>query len=160
MANAMTTNTTAISVRFMHIHGIMLCDILMWMTENTPEGLEQQIADLQRQLENARTESGGDTSAPYERQEVHEVIGEQIQQAGGTEGFTSPPPSDVPGYQDPALMPQVQQLVNVAFTKSVAEAISEARKTGNAALIDAFHDILTDQLHEELLKRQKIQPAA
>jgi hypothetical protein len=54
----------------------------------------------------------------------------------------------------------VQQLVNIAFTQSLAAAVAQAVKNGNPALIDAFHDVLADELHKELLARQKLAPAA
>lgn len=136
------------------------------MAESTPQVLEQQIADLQRQLDAARAEGGGDAGAPYERREVHTAVGEQIRQQvpsynpGAAQQGAAPTGSDVPSYQDPALASQVQELVNVAFSHGVPEAIARAVKIGNTALIDALHDVLADELHQELLARQKVQPAA
>ena len=132
------------------------------MAEQTSEVLEHQISELQRQLAAQRVEKGADTSAPYERVEVHAVVGEQIQQAMPSYQIPVPAPSDgssVPSWQDPALAGSVQGLVNVAFTQSLQQAINQAVKTENAALIDAFHDLLVDQLHQELLNRQKLEPA-
>ena len=37
--------------------------------------------------------------------------------------------------------------------------LSDAKATGNPAVIDALHDVLADQFHEELLNRQQIEPA-
>ena len=50
----------------------------------------------------------------------------------------------------------VQNLVNTAFTKSLKDAADDARKTNNAALIDAFHDALVDQLYDHLVERGKL----
>jgi len=36
------------------------------------------------------------------------------------------------------------------------EGIKEAVKSGNIALIDAFHDMLTDELYDQLVERKKI----
>ncbi len=136
------------------------------MPESTPQALEQQIADLQRQLDAARAEKGQDSEAPYERQEVHDVVGEQIREqipSDTTPAVPTVPSAAVegdPSYQDPALEPQVQALVNVAFTQGVPQAIGQAVKTGNAALVDALHDVLADELHQELIARQKLQPVA
>ena len=57
---------------------------------------------------------------------------------------------------------QVAQVANISAAdeqigQMIAEAIKEAVKTNNAAVIDAFHDVLVDQLYEELLARQKVQ---
>jgi hypothetical protein len=135
------------------------------MTEPTPDALQQQIAELERQLAAKRAESGSDATVPYERSEVHAAVGEQIQQAmppmQTVQPVQSAPSSgdSVPSWQDPALADTVQRLVNVAFTQSVQDAIKQAVASGNAALIDAFHDVLTDQLHQELLNRKKVDAA-
>jgi hypothetical protein len=127
------------------------------MAEST-SSLEQQVAALEQQLAQKRAELGQDTAAPYERSEVHAAIGEQI--APSMPVAAAPAPAgDVPSYQDPALAGTVQQLVNVAFSIGIQEAIKQAIASKNPALVDAFHDVLADQLHQELLNRQKITPA-
>ena len=133
------------------------------MAEQSNGALQEQIAALEQQLAAKRAEAGADTSAPYERAEVHAAVGEQIQQImpsyPSTDSGQVQPPSDVPGYQDPALASTVQDLVNVAFTQSLQQAITQAVASKNPALIDALHDVLADQLHQELLNRKKIEPA-
>ncbi len=133
------------------------------MASPSPEALQQQISALEQQLAATRTEAGGDTSAPYERAEVHAAVGEHITQAVPTYQTTAPVSSasgsDVPSWQDPAIAGAVQGLVNVAFTQSIQAAIAEAAKTGNPALMDALHDVLADELYRELLNRQKVIPA-
>lgn len=137
----------------------------MCMAEQNPEVIQQEIDLLEQQLAAKRAELGQDTNAPYERAEVHAALGERIGQEGGVSpasGTVPPaaPSSDTPSWQDPALASQVQALVDVAFTGGVQQAIQQATKTGNAALVDALHDILADELHAELLSRQKLSPAA
>lgn len=122
--------------------------------------LESQIQQLEQELAARRAELGSDTAAPYERAEVHAAVGEQIKQA--VPSYTAPTTTkdpNTPSWQDPALADAVQQLVNVAFTQSLQEALAQALKSSNPALIDALHDVLVDHLHQELLNRQKIQPA-
>lgn len=53
---------------------------------------------------------------------------------------------------------QLSVLVNLALTKSVYLAIKTARKIGNAYLLDRFHDIIVNELYEELVKNKKIKP--
>jgi hypothetical protein len=130
------------------------------MPEQQPSGLESQIQQLERELAQKRAELGGDAGAPYERSEVHLAVGEQIRQA--VPGYQSQSSDQTAGgsvVQDPAFTATVQQLVNVAFTQSIQEAIGQALKTGNPALVDALHDILADQFHQELLNRKKLEPA-
>jgi hypothetical protein len=48
--------------------------------------------------------------------------------------------------------PKVKALVDMAFHEGVAKAVEEAKKTGDAYLIDAFHDALVDEVYDMLLK--------
>jgi hypothetical protein len=57
------------------------------------------------------------------------------------------------------LQQQLQELVTVAFTSGTAEAVSQARKTNNSALVDALHDMLADKFHALLLERHKLAEA-
>lgn len=41
-------------------------------------------------------------------------------------------------------------------THSVEDAVAAAVRTGNPAIIDALHDVLTDKLHDELVNRNKL----
>lgn len=134
----------------------------MCMTEPDLTQMEQQLAALQEAIAAKRTQEGSDTAAPYERGEVHAAIGEQIQAAvpsASPVAQTAAPGADVPSWQNPALAATVQQLVQVAFTQGVGVAIESAVKSGNAALVDALHDVLADEMHAELIARQKIAPA-
>lgn len=132
------------------------------MAEST-SSIEQQIAALEQQLAAKRAEAGADANAPYERAEVHAAVGEQIKEIMPSYPSTGSgqvqPASDVPGYQDPAIAGTVQDLVNVAFTQGLQQAITQAVASNNPAVVDALHDVLADQLHQELLNRKKIEPA-
>jgi hypothetical protein len=60
----------------------------------------------------------------------------------------------------PELVQKVQELVNVAFNDSVKSAIDQAIAAG-PAVAEALHDALMEPgVHDELLKRGKIDPAA
>lgn len=61
----------------------------------------------------------------------------------------------------PELAPEVQQLVNEAFTNGPEKAIADARATGNAAIVDELHKALREPtVHDELVKRGKVAKAA
>ena len=135
------------------------------MAETDLTQMEQQLAQLQEAIAQKRASEGGDTSAPYEREEVHAAVGEQIQAAIPSYTPAIPPAGsgqggDVPSWQDPALAATVTQLVQVAFNQGVGAAVEAAVKSGNAALVDALHDILADEMHAELIARQKLAPVA
>ncbi|HUO75417.1 MAG TPA: hypothetical protein VMU12_00660 [Candidatus Paceibacterota bacterium] len=132
------------------------------MAENTTGPIETEIADLERRLQEKRAELGADASTPYERAEVHEAVGERIQQSVPNyqpAPAASQPVAGTPSWQDPALAGPVQQLVNVVFTQSLQAAIDQAVASGNPALIDALHDVLADEFHSQLLERRKVEPA-
>ncbi|MDP3015088.1 MAG: hypothetical protein Q8N28_01600 [bacterium] len=50
---------------------------------------------------------------------------------------------------------QVEKLIYLAFHHGIIKVAKEAQKNGGFVL-DAFHDALTDKLHEELKKRKLI----
>jgi len=74
---------------------------------------------------------------------------------------TSTPTSDdsdgmLPAYA--ATFPQetrarAEGLIRLAVEKGIYAAAEEARKTGDAALIDTFHDAITTKLFEEFKRR-------
>ena len=53
----------------------------------------------------------------------------------------------------------LQNLVDVAFHDGVLAAIEKARALKDPFLLDAFHDLLVDKLHDELVARDKIKQA-
>lgn len=128
------------------------------MTEQNISAMEQQLAQLQESIAQARAHEGKDQSAPVERAEVHAAMGEQIQQS--VPSYQPAPATPASSTDIPEeLRAPVQELVNLAFSDGVDVAIRKAQASGNDALIDALHDILTDQLHDQLLARGKIAPA-
>jgi hypothetical protein len=50
---------------------------------------------------------------------------------------------------------QVEKLIDLVFHHGIIKVAKEAQKNGGFVL-DAFHDALTDKLHEELKKRKLI----
>ena len=128
--------------------------------------LEQQIADLERLIKEKKSSlekvSSGAESLPSDKEILHEVIGEKIQEHAPTyipkmqSNTTATPATDnIPSYMTPELKEKVQELINLAFTKNIGEAIKSA--TGNSALLDAFHDALVDELYDALIERKKVQ---
>lgn len=136
--------------------------------ENSSLNLEQEIADIERRL--------AEKKAVLKKEILHEVVSEKAQEfmpsyqpsatqpAQATppqtdEDTTLPPPpvSDPPSYLSDELKAKVQDLVNLAFSKGLAEAVKEVSKINNAALLDAFHDVLVDQLYDVLIERGKLE---
>lgn len=145
------------------------------MDGQTPEQptIQNEIAELERQLAQKKEEltqkkeSGEIQELPHDKAALHEVVGEQINNAAlqvqppvPTDNFppkAAPlPATNSPSYLSGELKTKVQELVNIAFAKSINYAISQAKATNNAALIDAFHDALVDELFNYLVERGKL----
>lgn len=137
--------------------------------------IEQEIAQIEKQLAEKRAvleqqkSTGQIAEMPHEKETLREVVREQyaapapaVQQpttpsVSSGRAVTPPPVVEPPSYLSDELKATVQQLVNTAFTTTLADAIKQARATNNAALIDAFHDALVDELYNYLIERGKIQ---
>jgi len=120
--------------------------------------IEQQIADLEKQLQ--------DKKAALERPEkeiLHDIVGEKIQEHAPeytpktyAPVTSTPQVGDPPSYLTQDMKDKIQELINLVFTQSIDAGIKSAAQSGNPALIDAFHDVLVDELYGALLERQKI----
>ncbi len=139
----------------------------------TPNSLEQEIAKIEQDLTSKREalerqkQTGAIPEMPHEKETLREIVGEKIapsqvpaqQSAPTTPGVGIPTGSvgiEPPSYMSEELKAKVQELVNTAFSKTIDDAIKQARATNNAALIDAFHDALVDELYNYLVERGKL----
>jgi hypothetical protein len=148
------------------------------MAESAPIGgqsntLEQEIAQIEQALASKRAaleeqqQAGEITEIPNEKETLREIVGNTFppttqvpvsQPADSQQPVVTPPPIvEPPSYLSDELKGKVQELVNLAFTQSIDGAIKQARATNNAALIDAFHDALVDELYNQLVERGKLQ---
>ena len=128
--------------------------------------LEQEIVDIEQRL--------AEKKAELNKKELHSAVKEQVQEKvpeyqpsslsvpmtdgsqNQTSPLTPPPMASAPAYLSDELKDKVQELVNMAFNQSISEAVKAASKLNNPALIDAFHDILVDQLYNTLIERGKL----
>ena len=146
------------------------------MTESLQSNtLEQEIARIEQDLASKRAslekqkQAGAIEEIPHEKEILREIAREQYappvsvsQQPAASsndsgQAVTPPPVVEPPLYLSPELKEKVQELVNIAFTASIADAVRQAQATNNAALIDAFHDALADELYNYLVERGKLQ---
>ena len=99
-----------------------------------------------------------------EKEVLREVVREKIAATPPTDvlSFPSVPASsgasatEPPSYLSDELRPKIQEFAKVALEKSLGDAISLAKATKNAALIDAFHDYIVDELYEKLVAEAKL----
>lgn len=129
--------------------------------------MERDLASKREALENQKN-AGEINKIPNEKETLREIVGEKIQLAQPpssppqqpTNNSGQLPPLSViepPAYASEALKNKIQELINTAFGESINKAIKNARATGNAALVDAFHDTLVDELYDHLIERRKLQ---
>jgi hypothetical protein len=96
----------------------------------------------------------------HEKEALRAVVGEKL----GKELAATPPlpnqtqsgHGDTPSYNLPELKPQVDELLSIALSKDLDEAINRARKIDDPAILDAFHDALTDKLYDQLVETGKL----
>ncbi len=142
------------------------------MAEISSPSIEQDIASLEKQLQEKKDllEHQGESVRPTEKPEatagaekeiLKTILGEKInQQMPAYQPRSSSPavqPGDLPSYLDPVLKDKIDKLVSTIFATSLEDGIKQAIAENNPALIDAFHDILTDELYNTLLEKRKIE---
>jgi len=126
----------------------------------TSSTIEHDIAELEKQLQEKRATLEHDKS---EKETLHEIVGEKIQQhvpqyqpSPAPAVTTTPKAIEPPSYLSQELKDKVKEIIDLVFAKNLDEGIKEARKSDNPALIDAFHDMLVDELYDQLIEKRKI----
>ena len=129
------------------------------MAENIST-IEHDIADLERRLQDKKAFLEHEKS---EKELLHEVVGEKIKEhipsyQPSLPSVSAPvlPATEPPSYLSQDLKDKIQEMIRLVFDKNLEEGIKEAAKTGNMAFIDAFHDILTDELYGQLIEKGKL----
>jgi len=142
----------------------------------TPTNLEREIADIEKRLAEKKAaleQTQSEQPVTQEKDILREVVSEKAQEFASsyqpsapaptqsatpaTDDTLFPPISEPPSYLSNELKDKVQCLVNTAFTKGLTEAVKEVSKMNNPALLDAFHDVLVDQLYDVLIERGKLE---
>ena len=124
--------------------------------------IEQEIAQLEKQLQEKKAnleQQPEQKESPPDKEILREVVGEKIQQ-NAPAYIPKPAPqtqTDDTGSIPAELKDKIQELVNLVFQNSLDQGIKQAIKSDNPALIDAFHDVLVDQLYDALLERKKLE---
>lgn len=133
--------------------------------------LEQEIADLERRLQEKKAALGQPADNDIEKEAVHQVVGEKIQEhapefqpqaytpqnSGSNSQANSNNTQEERSYLLPELKALVQQLIDITFGKSLSDAVKAAKDQNNPAVMDAFHDILADQMYDILIERKQLE---
>ena len=138
------------------------------MAEHTRNhSLEDQLQNIRSEIEQKKQELTPEqleSEPTSEKTILHNVVGEKLGKLspsppGIAQGNNQPAPKsqiDTPSYKLPKLKGNVEQLVSIAFQKDIDTAIKEAKRSNDAALIDAFHDALVDELYDRLVSEDKL----
>lgn len=140
------------------------------MSESSVATIEHDIADLEHRLAEKKAALSHEIS---DREVIHGIIGEKIkehvpqysvgqnqQNQSGQLPNTGTPKSitvEPPSYMSDELRDEVRRFIATVLDKNLEEGIKEAASSKNPALMDAFHDILVDELYGQLIERRKLQ---
>ena len=145
------------------------------MPESEGATINQEIAELEeklRQKKESLTREGSAESLPSDKEILRDVVKEKIQEHAPAfqpsppvilpappagQGQTGGPNVSAPSYLAPEMKDRVQELVNMVFNKGLNEAIQKVAKQNDMALLDAFHDVLVDELYKTLVERKKVE---
>jgi len=137
---------------------------------NNPN-LEKEIEVLEKRLAEKKAALSDQKEPLREREVVREVVRERVaeqmavsvsSQAGSKVKAKDAKPIVLPGKISPAALKkassekQIDILLGVAFSDSIANAVSLAQKLESPYALDALHDVLVDKFYEELIRRGKI----
>lgn len=124
---------------------------------------EQEIQELERKLEEKkRSLAESNTEMPHEKEVLRDVLKEHISDARvqGERAVPQTPAStsasrDAQTLKDD-LKEDVRTLVEIALTKSIAEAVRVAQNAKSPYLLDELHDHLVDEYYDKLISLRKI----
>lgn len=123
------------------------------MTEEILKKFEQKRAEVLKQPGFKE----GELSKEKEREILKEVTGERIQKAQPLPpGQQKAVAQKVQQIRKQSKERQIQLLIELAFEKSIAQAVEVAKQLDNPYLLDEFHDALVDELYNKLVEMGKL----
>ncbi len=126
------------------------------------ESPSEKHAALERDIQDLKIEiHGRSAEGKPEREVLRQIVGERLSplpplsNQSSNKTSTASQKSVLPSYlasEDPMTRLKVEELVDLALHKGLAEAVKQAKKSAPLVL-DGFHDAITDTLYEEFKKR-------
>lgn len=127
---------------------------------------EEEIRRLEAMLEAKKQElAARGAEVPHEKSILKEVLKEHVEDI--QRAATSSQPNqqkdaagaaaalqakkDADELREKEHKDQVDELVEIAFTRGLVDAVGVARHLNNPHILDDFHDALTDEYYEKLL---------
>lgn len=122
--------------------------------------LAAEIAQLETKLEQKKKELAGGSTEQTEQNIFRQVVREHASPEGArmvNYSATAPAPTaSAASSLTPTETQALQTLVQFAFSKGIAAAVSEARKKHTPYFVDLLHDQLADEYYQKLLAARKI----
>ncbi len=133
--------------------------------KNKTTSVEEEIKELQAKLEAKKQEAAVQGTGEKEKEVFREVLKEHIQSSRSAPSAYLPPlPSDGVSTQTPVATDdqagarreeEVRALIQLALTKSIADAVRMAEKE-SPYLLDELHAHLVDDYYDKLVALRKI----
>lgn len=122
------------------------------------EVFNQEIAELEAKLAAKKQELVRNGVESPEKDVFKHVVKEHAAQESIPMNFApsqkpAPAPVRVPTKEEEQ---KISTFIAHAFTKGIASAVAEAKKTGDAYFVDLLHDRLADEYYQKLLQARKI----
>ena len=126
-----------------------------------PEVFTQEIADLEAKLAAKKLELASSGTESSEKTIFKQVVkehagGESFQPSMPVHAATAPAAATTAVAVTPAVTAKLNTFIAHAFTKGIADAIKEAKKTNDAYFVDLLHDRLADEYYQKLIQARKI----
>lgn len=130
---------------------------------NESDIFQKEIESLEQKLQEKKKEAAEKGMAFEEKPAFSEVLKDHIQeetQSTSEFAVNNNQAQAQTTVSNTQLTDQAQQALNhlleESLTKGIAKAVADARKTGDAFIIDSLHDKLVDEYYEKLLQARKI----
>lgn len=127
---------------------------------NIEDYLDEIVEEVKKRQE--KNESQDANYGPEnQRQVIYEMMGKKLGKSQMNQSIPSkvvPPKHNDKSYDNFELKSKVDSLIDLVFERDLDTAIDKAKAQNNPALLDAFHDALTDKIHEQLIESGKLSP--
>lgn len=110
----------------------------------TPEAEQDYVVERARE---AHEQFEGERNPENDRKVVKDTVSQHIAQQKDDDAADMPEAFSDLG-DDKA---QVEELVHIAFTRSIGDAVRVAKALKNPHILDDFHDTLTDHFYDRLV---------
>lgn len=114
-----------------------------------------KVEELTERLKEIETQIEGENRPEKRKKIIKQEIKDYLEELQKTPSF-APAPSTRDELEEIKKLEPTQQvgaLISLVFEKGLLQAISVAQKLNNPAILDEFHDTLTDRYYQMLVEK-------